>query len=100
MIHHVWGHKESNFYSPGYGSTSPSNQSMEDFCGKLFTDHTMKGLDGTAYLKFMTHTAAANLSQYYNVRGRIIPVNSACTTSTDVKSPFARPCASCIRVRV
>ena len=73
---------ESGRCGLAYGSTSPSNQSMEDFCGKLFTDHTMKGLDGTAYLKFMTHTAAANLSQYFNVRGRIVPVNSACTTST------------------
>jgi len=64
-----------------YGTTSPSNQAMEDFCGQLFTDHSMKGLDSTAYLKFMTHTAAANLSQYFGIRGRVIPVNSACTTS-------------------
>ncbi len=73
---------ESGRCGLAYGSTSPSNQAMEDFCGRLFTEHTMKGLDGTAYLKFMTHTAAANLAQYFNVRGRIIPVNSACTTST------------------
>ena len=64
-----------------YGTTSPSSEAMEDFCGQLFTHHTMKGLDGTAYLKFMTHTAAANLAQFFKVRGRIIPVNSACTTS-------------------
>ncbi len=64
-----------------YGTTSPSSEAMEDFCGKLFTNHTMKGLDGTSYLKFMTHTAAANLAQFFQVRGRIIPVNSACTTS-------------------
>ncbi|HHH29537.1 MAG TPA: beta-ketoacyl-ACP synthase [Polyangiaceae bacterium] len=65
-----------------FGTTSGSSEAMEDFCGKLFTDHTMKGLDGTSYLKFMTHTAAANLAQYFQVRGRIIPVNSACTTSS------------------
>jgi len=64
-----------------YGTTSPSSEAMEDFCGKLFTHHTMKGLDGTSYLKFMTHTAAANLAQFFQVQGRIIPVNSACTTS-------------------
>lgn len=65
-----------------YGTTSPASQAMEDFCGRLFTEHTMRGLDSAGFLKFMTHTAAANLAQYYKVRGRIIPVNSACTSAS------------------
>ena len=65
-----------------YGTTSGSNQAMEDFCGPLFVKQTMRGLDSTAYLKFMTHTAAANLAQFFGVRGRIIPTNSACTSSS------------------
>ncbi|MBN4049543.1 beta-ketoacyl-ACP synthase [bacterium AH-315-N03] len=65
-----------------YGTTSPASQAMEDFCGTLFTEHTVRGLDSTAFLKFMTHTAAANLAQYYEVRGRIVPVNSACTSAS------------------
>ncbi len=65
-----------------YGSTSGSNQALEQFCGPLFTEHTMRGLDSTAYLKFMTHTCAANLAQYFAVRGRIVPTNSACTSAS------------------
>ena len=65
-----------------YGTTSPSNQAMEDFCGPLFMERTVHGLDHTAYLKFMTHTAAANLAQFFGIRGRIIPTNSACTSSS------------------
>ncbi len=65
-----------------YGSTSGSNQALEDFCGPLYTEHTMRGLDSTGYLKFMTHTCAANLAQYFHVRGRIVPVNSACTSAS------------------
>lgn len=65
-----------------YGTTSPASQAMEDFCGRLFTEHTLRGLESTAFLKFMTHTAAANLAQFYKVRGRIIPVNSACTSAS------------------
>ncbi|HJL19000.1 MAG TPA: beta-ketoacyl-ACP synthase [Sandaracinaceae bacterium LLY-WYZ-13_1] len=65
-----------------YGSTSSSSHAMEDFCGPLFQQHTMRGLDSTAYLKFMTHSAAANLAQYFHVKGRIVPVNSACTSSS------------------
>lgn len=64
-----------------YGTTSPSNQAMEDFCGPLFNHRTMRGLDSTAYLKFMTHTAAANLTQFFGLRGRVIPTNSACTSA-------------------
>jgi 3-oxoacyl-[acyl-carrier-protein] synthase II len=30
----------------------------------------------------MTHTAIANLAQYFHVRGRIVPTNSACTSSS------------------
>lgn len=65
-----------------YGSTSGSSHAMEEFCGPLFLHHTIRGLDSTAYLKFMTHTAIANLAQYFQVRGRIVPTNSACTSSS------------------
>ncbi len=65
-----------------YGSTSGSNHAFEEFCGPLFTEHTMRGLDSTAYLKFMTHTCAANLAQYFKVRGRIVPTSSACTSAS------------------
>ena len=65
-----------------YGSTSGSNQALEQFCGPLFTERTMRGLDSTAYLKFMTHTCAANLAQYFQIRGRIVPTNSACTSAS------------------
>jgi 3-oxoacyl-[acyl-carrier-protein] synthase II len=65
-----------------YGSTSGSNHAFEEYCGPLFTEHTMRGLDSTAYLKFMTHTCAANLAQYFKVRGRIVPTSSACTSAS------------------
>ncbi len=65
-----------------YGSTSGSNNALEQFCGPLFSEHTMRGLDSTAYLKFMTHTCAANLAQHFRIKGRIIPTNSACTSAS------------------
>ncbi len=65
-----------------YGSTSGSNTAIETFCVPLFTQHTMRGLDSTSYLKFMTHTCAANLAQFFQIRGRLIPTNSACTSAS------------------
>jgi 3-oxoacyl-[acyl-carrier-protein] synthase II len=63
-----------------YGSTSGSSEALVDFCVTLFTRLSMRGLQSTSFLKFMAHTCAANLAQFFGVRGRIVPVNSACTS--------------------
>lgn len=65
-----------------YGSTTGSSQALEEFCGPLFTQHTMRGLDSSSYLKFMTHTCAANLAAYFGIRGRVLPMISACTSGS------------------
>ena len=65
-----------------FGSTTGSSQALEDFCGPLFTQHTMRGLDSSAYLKFMTHTCAANLASHFGIRGRVLPMISACTSGS------------------
>lgn len=65
-----------------YGSTTGSSQALEEFCGPLFTKHTMRGLDSSSYLKFMTHTCAANVASHFGIRGRVIPAISACTSGS------------------
>jgi 3-oxoacyl-[acyl-carrier-protein] synthase II len=65
-----------------YGSTTGSSKELEDFCGPLFIKHSMRGLDSSAYLKFMTHTCAANLAAHFGIRGRVIPAISACTSGS------------------
>ncbi len=65
-----------------FGSTTGSSQALEDFCGPLFVDHSMRGLDSSSYLKFMTHTCAANLGAALGVRGRVLPMISACTSGS------------------
>lgn len=65
-----------------YGSTTGSSQALEDFCGPLFTQHSLRGLDSSSYLKFMTHTCAANLAASFGIRGRVLPVISACTSGS------------------
>ncbi len=63
-----------------YGSTSGSSEALAEFCGTLFVNMSMRGLQSTSFLKFMAHTCAANLAQFFGIRGRIIPTNSACTS--------------------
>ncbi len=65
-----------------YGSTSGSSAALEAFCGKLFTRYSLNQLSSTDYLKFMSHTCAANLAQFFGLRGRVIPTCSACTSGS------------------
>ncbi len=65
-----------------YGSTLGSSQALEDFCGPLFQTYDLTGLSATSFLRFMSHTCAANLAQFFGLRGRVIPTTSACTSGS------------------
>jgi 3-oxoacyl-[acyl-carrier-protein] synthase II len=65
-----------------YGSTHGSSEAMEVFCRDLFSRYSLSGLSGSAFLKFMSHTCAANLAQYYGIRGRVVPTCAACASGS------------------
>jgi 3-oxoacyl-[acyl-carrier-protein] synthase II len=65
-----------------YGSTNGSSTEVEDYMGKLFRNGSLKGLASSAYLKFMSHTCAANLAQFYGIKGRIITTCAACVSAS------------------
>jgi len=73
---------QNNRTGIAFGSTTGSSAALEEFCGPLFTQHTMRGLDSSSYLKFMTHTCAANLASSFGVKGRVLPMISACTSGS------------------
>jgi 3-oxoacyl-[acyl-carrier-protein] synthase II len=65
-----------------YGSTHGSSSELEKFCTRLFGSNSLAGLEGSAYLTFMSHTCAANLAIHYGIRGRVISTCSACVSSS------------------
>jgi 3-oxoacyl-[acyl-carrier-protein] synthase II len=65
-----------------YGSTHGSTSATEQFCRQLLLRDSLLGVPGSSYLKFMSHTCAANLAQTYGIRGRVVPIISACTSAT------------------
>lgn len=65
-----------------YGSTHGSTSALERFCRTLFVDDSLRGIAGTAYLKFMSHTCAANLAQFYGIRGRVVSCCAACVSGS------------------
>lgn len=65
-----------------YGSTGGSSAAIEDFVRKLFIEKQLNAIQSATYLKFMSHTCAANLAQYFAIRGRVLTTCSACVSSS------------------
>jgi 3-oxoacyl-[acyl-carrier-protein] synthase II len=64
-----------------YGSTHGSSSASEAWVRKLVTGGFL-GLASTTYLKFMSHTAAANLALYFGVKGRVMSTCAACVSAS------------------
>jgi 3-oxoacyl-[acyl-carrier-protein] synthase II len=65
-----------------YGSTAGSSAATEEYVRKLQIERTLEGIQSATYLRMMSHTAAANLAQYFQIRGRIVTTCSACVSAS------------------
>jgi len=65
-----------------YGSTAGSPPAMAVYARALLERQSIKGIRATDYLQFMSHTVAANLAQFFEVRGRVVTACSACTSGS------------------
>ncbi len=64
-----------------YGSSMGSVMPLMDYFSMLITNDTSK-IGATTYIKCMPQTCAANLEVYYQLKGRIITTNTACTSGS------------------
>lgn len=64
-----------------YGSSVGSTPAIVDF-GKMLINHDIGNLNATTYVKMMGHTTVANIAVFFQIRGRIIPSVSACTSGS------------------
>jgi 3-oxoacyl-[acyl-carrier-protein] synthase II len=65
-----------------YGSTHGSSSETEAYCREVFRTDSLQGIAGSQFLKFMSHTCAANLAEFLGIRGRVQPTCSACTSAS------------------
>jgi 3-oxoacyl-[acyl-carrier-protein] synthase II len=65
-----------------YGSTAGSPPAMEVYARNLTGRRSLKGIQASEYVRFMSHTVPANLAQFFGVRGRIVTTCSACTSGS------------------
>jgi len=65
-----------------YGSASGSPPAIQHFAEQLGLHRTLSGITGAQFIQYMSHTCAANLGQFFEVKGRIVPTCSACTAGS------------------
>ncbi len=64
-----------------YGSSSGSPNALAEF-GRMLIEKTTEGVNGTTYLRMMSHTAAVNIGVFHRICGRVITTSSACTSGS------------------
>lgn len=64
-----------------YGSSTGSPDAVADF-GDMLMNHASAGINANSYLKMMSHTAAVNIGVFFELKGRVIPTSSACTSGS------------------
>jgi 3-oxoacyl-[acyl-carrier-protein] synthase II len=65
-----------------YGCTQGSPRALEVYARQFYGKQTTSGIRGSDFIRFMSHTCAANVAQFFGIRGRIIPATSACTSGS------------------
>lgn len=64
-----------------FGSSAGSVKAVMEFGGVLM-NRTLETLTATSYVRMMPHTVAANVGLFFELKGRMIPTSSACTSSS------------------
>jgi 3-oxoacyl-[acyl-carrier-protein] synthase II len=65
-----------------YGSTAGRPPAKEVFALRFHAGRSLEGIRATDYVQFMSHTVAANLAQFFEIRGRVLSSCSACTSGS------------------
>ena len=64
-----------------YGSSSGSVEPVRVF-GHMLDSGSMQGITSTSYIQMMPHTTAVNVGLFFELKGRVIPTSSACTSGS------------------
>ncbi len=64
-----------------YGSSSGSVEPVRVF-GHMLEAGSMQGITSTSYIQMMPHTTAVNIGLFFELKGRVIPTSSACTSGS------------------
>lgn len=64
-----------------FSSTTGSVSSISAFFNEYVTNASLKNISSGAFFQIMSHSCAANMAHAFNVKGRVISPDSACSSS-------------------
>jgi 3-oxoacyl-[acyl-carrier-protein] synthase II len=64
-----------------YGSSCGSVEPIRAF-GRMLEHGSMTGVTSNSYVQMMPHTTAVNVGLFWDLKGRVIPTSSACTSGS------------------
>ena len=74
-------HFASGDYGVSFASTTGSSKSMVDFTSRFIQDKSLSSIKSGQFFQIMSHTAAANIACFFNIKGRVVSPNSACSSA-------------------
>jgi 3-oxoacyl-[acyl-carrier-protein] synthase II len=74
-------HFNSGDYGVSFSSTTGSSKSIIDFTCRFIEEKSLSSIKSGQFFQIMSHTAAANIATYFNIKGRVISPNSACSSA-------------------
>ncbi len=74
-------HFTSGDYGVAFASTTGSSKSVFDFTGKFINEKSLSSIKSGQFFQVMSHTAAANIACLFNIKGRVLSPNSACSSA-------------------
>ncbi|NLW48159.1 MAG: beta-ketoacyl-[acyl-carrier-protein] synthase family protein [Firmicutes bacterium] len=74
-------HLISGDYGVSFASTTGSSKSVYDFTGRFIREKSLSSIKSGQFFQVMSHTAAANIACMFNIKGRVLSPNSACSSA-------------------
>jgi 3-oxoacyl-[acyl-carrier-protein] synthase II len=74
-------HFTSGDYGVSFASTTGSSKSVFDFTNRFAEERSLSSIKSGQFFQVMSHTAAASIACYFNIKGRVISPNSACSSA-------------------
>lgn len=65
-----------------YGSTIGAEPAIRKFAERIGFNNTLTGITGATFIQLMSHTCAANLAQFFGIKGRVLPTNAGDTSGS------------------
>lgn len=71
----------SGDFGVSFASTTGSGEAIFNFIGRFIQEKSLSSIKSGQFFQIMSHTAAANIACFFNIKGRVISPNSACSSA-------------------